>query len=298
MRVNPSELAGDDVFVRRAYLDLLGLLPTADEARAFVNDTSADKRTKLVDALLRRPEYADFWTLKWADVLRLEERTLDRTGVRAFHGWIRQAVADNVPLDRFVRELVTGTGSTYKNPPANFYRALRDPVSRGEAVAQVFLGTRLNCAQCHSHPFDRWTQDDYYNWANVFSRVDYRIVENKRRDKNDQHEFDGEQVVLVKTTGNMDDPRTNAPVREARLLGEAEPLAASQTRLDSLGAWLTGPDNRLFAKSQVNRIWATLWVVGLSTRSTTSAPPTPASHPALLEQLTDHFIASGYDVRS
>jgi hypothetical protein len=297
LRMNPSELCGDELFVRRAYLDLLGLLPTAEEARAFVADKSADKRTKLIDSLLQRPEYADFWAIKWADLLRVEERTLDKTGVEAFHGWIRKAIADNMPIDAFSRALVTGTGSTYKNPTANYYRALRDPVTRGEAAAQVFLGTRLQCAQCHNHPFDRWTQDDYFQWADVFSRIDYQIVENKRKDKNDGHEFIGEQIVLVKESGEMKDPRTGGDVSRAKLLGDKQPLAASQNRLDALGEWLTAPSNRLFARAQVNRIWAQIMGRGLVDPVDDFRATNPATHPKLLELLTDDFIANGYDAR-
>lgn len=297
LRTNPSELASDEVYIRRAYLDLLGILPTASEVKSFAADSDAAKRTKLVDTLLKRPEYADFWALKWADALRVEERSLDTTGVKAFHGWIRDAVASNMPLDQFVRNLVTATGSTYKNPPTNYYRAIRDPVARGEAAAQVFLGVRLNCAQCHNHPFDQWTQDDYYGWADVFSRIDYKIIENKRRDKNDKHEFIGEQIVLVNDTGAMNDPRTNKPVGAAKLLGAAKPLAASQNRLTSLADWLTR-DNRLFAKAQVNRIWAHLMGRGLVDPVDDFRATNPASHPALLEQLADEFVASGYDTQA
>lgn len=297
LRTNPSELAGDDVFIRRAYLDLHGMLPTAEEVRSFVKDATPEKRAKLIDTLLARPEYADFWALKWADALRVEERSLDTTGVKAFHGWIRQAVADNMPLDQFVRSLVTGTGSTYKNAPANYYRALRDPVARGEGAAQVFLGVRLNCAQCHNHPFDRWTQDDYYGWADVFSRIDYKIIENKRRDKNDKHEFIGEQIVLVKDTGSLNDPRTDKPVNAPRLLGADKPLAKGDDPLKSLGDWLTR-DNRLFAKAQVNRIWAQMMGRGLVDPVDDFRATNPASHPELLEQLTDTFVAGGYDVKA
>jgi hypothetical protein len=297
LRMNPSAVAGDEVFVRRAYLDLLGLLPTAGEAQAFVADASQDKRTRLVDALLARPEYADYWAVKWADLLRVEERTLDKTGVEKFHGWIRQAVADNMPVDQFCKALVTATGSTYANPPANYYRALRDPVSRGEAAAQVFLGTRLQCAQCHNHPFDKWTQDDYFGWADVFSQVDYKVVENKRKDKNDSHEFIGEQVVLVNAAGTVADPRTNAPVKAAKLLGAPKPLATSADRLQALGSWLTGKDNRLFAKAQVNRIWSQLMGKGLVDPVDDFRATNPATHPELLEALTDDFVAHGYDAK-
>ena len=298
LRTNPSGPCTDGEFARRAYLDLLGALPTAEEAKAFVADTSPDKRERLVETLLNRPEYADFWALKWADLLRIEERTLDRKGVAAFHRWVRQGVAENVPLDRFVRDMVSARGSTYANPPANYYRALRDPVTRGEATAQVFLGVRLQCAQCHNHPFDRWTQDDYYGWADVFGRVEYKVLENRRRDTNDGHEFVGEQVVYEATDGGANDPRPGRRAT-ARLLGEAGSVRIDDgsSRLDVLGGWLTGPGNGLFAKAQVNRIWYHLMGRGLVDPVDDFRATNPASHPELLDALAADFVARGYDVR-
>ncbi len=223
LRTNPSELCSDEVFLRRAYLDLLGLLPTAEEARACVADKRRDKRARLVDQLLERPEFADFWALKWADLLRVEDRTLDRKGTEIFHRWIRQSIAGHKPFDQFVRALITARGSTYLNPPANFYRANRDPITRAEAVAQVFLGTRLQCAQCHNHPFDRWTQNDYYDWAAVFAKVNYKVLRNDRRDENDNHEFKGEQIVYLARNAEVKNPRLGKPARP-RVLGATTPM--------------------------------------------------------------------------
>jgi hypothetical protein len=297
LRMNPSKGCTDAEFVRRAYLDLLGLPPTAGEAKRFVADAAPDKRGKLVDALLERPEYADFWALKWADVLRLEERTLDRKGVQAFHRWIRSAVADNMPLDRFVRELLSARGSTYANPPANYYRALRDPVSRGEATAQVFLGVRLGCAQCHNHPFDHWTQDDYYGWADVFGRVQYKVLENNRRDTNDGHEFVGEQIVYEATEGEVTNARTGSPAKP-RLLGETDSSwGDDQSRVEALAAWVTSPGNSLFARAQVNRIWYHLMGRGLVDPVDDFRATNPPSHPELLDALAADFVSHGYDVR-
>ena len=155
-----------------------------------------------------RPEFADFWALKWADVLRTEEKVLDTKGVEVFHGWIRESIASARPLDQFVRDLVTGIGSTFQQPPANYYRANRDPSTRGETTARLFLGTRLQCAKCHNHPFDRWTQDDYYQWSSLFSQIDYELGENKRKDKLDKNEFAGEQVVLVAKRDEVRNPTT------------------------------------------------------------------------------------------
>jgi hypothetical protein len=294
MRTNPSELCTDSEFVRRAYLDLLGILPTGDEARAFVADAAADKRSRLVDQLLERPEYADHWALKWADLLRNEERVLDRKGVQSFHHWIRQSVATNKPLDRFVRELLAGRGSTYANPPANYYRANRDAVVRGEATGQLFLGIRLQCAQCHNHPFDRWTQDDYYGWADVFSRVDYKILENRRQDTNDKHEFVGEQIVFEAAEGSVKDPRgVNVT---PRLLGGAA-LTTDGSRLEAVAEWVTSPKNPYFARSQVNRIWYHLMGRGLVDPVDDFRPTNPATHPGLLDALAKDLVASGYDVK-
>ena len=297
LRMNPSRPCTDGEFARRAYLDLLGIPPTPEEAKAFVSDRRGDKRQRLVESLLARPEHADFWALKWADLLRIEERTLDRKGVQGFHRWIRQAVADNMPLDKFVRELVAVRGSTYANPAANYYRALRNPVERGEATAQVFLGVRLNCAQCHNHPFDRWTQDDYYGWADVFGRVSYKVLENRRRDDNDGHEFIGEQVVYEASEGGVKNPRTDAPAK-TRLLGDASvALDGERSRLDALAAWMTSEKNALFARAQVNRVWFHLMGRGLVDPVDDFRATNPATHPELLDALAADFVARGYDVR-
>ena len=224
LRLNPAGPCTDEVFLRRAYLDLLGILPTADEARAFVADAAKDKRSRLVDTLLERPEFAESWALKWADLLRLDERTLDRKGARLFYDWLRTAIASHQPLDEFARELVAARGSTYANPAANYYRNLRTPVERAEAAAQVWLGTRLQCAQCHNHPYERWTQDNYHDWTALFERVDFQVLENRRQDENDSHEFKGEQVVYVKNSGEHQNPRTKK-TSVPRFLGVAAPVS-------------------------------------------------------------------------
>jgi hypothetical protein len=296
LRIAPSQPCTDTEFLRRAHVDLLGVLPTADEARAFVADRSPDKRARLVDQLLERPEYADHWALKWSDLLKNEERTLDRKGVQGFHRWIRQSVAANVPLDQFVRDLLGSRGSTYARPATNYYRANRDAVTRGEATAQLFLGVRLQCAQCHNHPFDRWTQDDYYGWADVFARVDYKVVENRRADENDKHEFVGEQVVFETGDGHMKDPRGDRTVK-TRLLGAATPLPEEASRLDALAAWVTSPDNPFFAKAQVNRIWFHLMGRGIVDPVDDFRPTNPPSHPELLDALAKDFIDHRYDVK-
>jgi hypothetical protein len=294
MRMNPSGNCPDSEFIRRAYLDLLGILPTVEEAKAFVADTSSQKRAVLIDRLLERPEYADQWALKWSDLLRNEERTLDRKGVQNFYHWIRQSFAENRPLNEFVSELLSARGSTYTHPAANYYRANRDAVTRGEATAELFLGVRLKCAQCHNHPFDRWTQDDYYGWADVMGRVDYKILENRRTDTNDSHEFVGEQVVYETDQGEVKDPRGDRTVKP-KLLG-AE-VVKGEDRLDALAAWVTSPENPFFAKAQVNRIWFHLMGRGLVDPVDDFRPTNPASHPELLDRLAKDFVTHHYDVK-
>jgi hypothetical protein len=296
LRIRPSPVAGDSIFMRRVYLDVLGVLPTSDEAREFVADTRCDKREGLIDALLQRPEFAEFWALKWSDLLRNEEKALDRKGVELFHRWIRESIATDKPVDQFVRELLTARGSTYENPPANFYRSLRALSSRAETVAQVFLGTRLLCAQCHNHPFDRWTQADYHDWSGIFARVNFKVLENRYPDGLDKHGFTGEQIVYATLEGDAKNPRTGAAALP-RLLGADNPLPADCDRLGSLADWITSPDNPRFAKVQVNRIWYHLMGRGLVDPVDDFRATNPASHPGLLETLAVEFVNQGFSMR-
>ena len=294
LRIQPAPLAEDNVFLRRLSLDLLGVLPTAEEAREFVADTAVDKRRRWVDRFLARPEFAALWALKWSDLLRNEEKTLDAQGVERLHGWMRQRFADDQPLDSFVRDLIASRGSTYQNPPANYWRALREPFVRAETTAQVFLGVRLQCAKCHNHPFDRWSQDEYYQWSSLFAGIDYEIVANERRDKLDSHEFVGEQIVLIKNEGEVKNARTGQPAAP-KFLGGNEPLTGD--RLEHLAAWITRPDNRMFAEAQANRIWYHLMGAGLVDPVDDLRLTNPASHPELLARLADELIASGYSLK-
>jgi len=298
LRMKPSVVCDDMTFLRRAYLDCLGLLPTADEAREFLTSHVPDKRAQLIDDLVGRPDFAEHWALKWSDVLRNEEKVLDAKGVDAFFGWIRDWIAAGKPMDEFARELVTGRGSTYENPPANFYRANRDPATRGETAARLFLGVRLQCAKCHNHPYDRWTQDDYYNWAAVFSRIDYQIVSNQRRDRLDKHEFNGEQIVVLKDEGEVQNARTGQDAEPRFLGGYSPPLHPIEDRLMPLADWLTAPGNELFVQSQVNFVWYHLIGRGLVEPIDDFRVTNPPSNPALLDALARRFAASDFDLKT
>jgi hypothetical protein len=295
LRMNPSGLCDDATFVRRVFIDAIGTLPTPSETLVFLNDARPDKRSRLINELLRRPEFNDLWALRWSDLLRNEEKVLDRKGVEVFHAWIRRQFAESRPLNEFARDLIAARGSTYADPPANYYRALRDPLTRAEATAQVFLGVRVQCARCHNHPFDRWTQDDYYRLAAFFPRVQYRIVENNRKDKFDKHEFDGEQIVWVDRAGEIMHPRTG--VAPPAFLASDAKVGDDADRLQALADWIAEPANPFFARTQANRIWAHLMGRGLVEPVDDFRVTNPASHPALLDELAADFAGQHFDVR-
>jgi len=297
LRELPSPLCSDSVFLRRAFLDCIGVLATPAEAREFLQDTQANKRSRLIDQLLQRPEFADYWALKWSDVLRNEEKTLDRKGVEVFHDWIRQSIADGKPLNEFARELIAARGSTYADPPANFYRALRDPQTRAEAVAQVFLGTRLQCARCHNHPFDRWTQNDYHGLAAFFTRIQYRIVENRRGDKLDTHEFQGDQIVWLDRRGEVKHPRTGEVLKPHFLGADTPDFPRGADRVQALADWVARPDNPFFARTQANRIWYHLIGRGIVEPNDDFRASNPPSNGPLLDALTKDFIEHRFDLR-
>ncbi len=297
LKMTPSNLCSDAVFLRRAYLDAVGMTPTPEEARRFLDDIRADKRNRLINELMDRPEFADFWALKWCDLLRVEEKALDRKGVGLFHDWIRQSIADGKPLNEFARELIAGRGSTYDHPEANYYRSLRDPFTRVEATSQVFLGVRLKCAKCHNHPFEQWTQADYHSLAAFFVRVDYRIVENHRRDKFDKHEFDGEQIVFEGRSGESVHPRTNETLAP-RFLGASTPtFGPDADRLQALADWVAAPDNPFFARAQCNRVWRELLGRGIVDPDDDFRASNPPVNEPLLEALAKDFTYHHFDLR-
>jgi len=295
LRMQPSELCSDSEFLRRAYLDLLGLLPTPDEVRAFLVVDAPDKRAKLIDALLERPEFADYWAVRWSDVLRNEEKQLDRKGTQVFYQWIRQSIAENKPLNQFARELIASRGSTYKEPAANYYRALRDPHTRAEATAQVFLGIRMQCAKCHNHPFNQWTQNDYHQLAAFFPRVQYRIVENNRRDKLDKHEFVGEQIVYLDATGEVKHPYTGQVMQPRLLGGPTLTLGTKDDPLVRLADWVADPANPFFARTQANRIWSHLMGRGIVEPNDDFRQSNPPVNGPLLEALAKDLKEHQFD---
>ena len=295
-KIQPSGQSGDAVFLRRAYLDALGILPTAEEARAFLADPDPDRRSKLVDRLLARPEFADFWALKWADLLRNEEKTMGAKGVWVFQRWLRDQVAADVPLDVFARKLVASTGSNYKNPPSSFYRTNRDPSTATEAFSQVFLGVRLQCARCHNHPYDTWTQDDYYGLAAYFNNIRRKEIDVTRRDRLDTHEIDGDEVVYLEGPPGMVHPRSGEHLEPKPPHGPRPGLGGDPNALDDLARWLT-VENPQFARNMANRVWFHLMGRGIVEPVDDFRDSNPPSNPELLDALAAELVSDGYRLR-
>lgn len=290
LRVEPSDLADDATFLRRVYLDVCGVLPTVEEARRFLNDKAPDKREKLIDHLLSRPEYADFWAMKWGDLLRNEEKAVDAKGVRLFQQWLRHQFENDAPLDRFARDLLTSRGSTYEKPQANYYRTNLEATKAAETTAVLFLGVRVACAKCHNHPFDRWTQEDYYGLSAFFARIKTRMVDNKRKDKLDKHELVGEMIIYLDREGEVDHPH-KAGAMAPRLPGGVTPkLAAGDDRLPVLADWITSRDNPFFARVMANRVWFHLMGRGLVDPPDDFRESNPASNEPLLDALAQELI--------
>ncbi len=284
LNVPVSPQADDAEFLRRVYLDVIGTLPTAAEARRWLADASPDRRARLVDELLHRPEYADYWALKWADVLRVDRGALGHKGAFAFYRWLRQSLAEGKPLDAMVREILTAEGPLAEVPPAWFYSAMQGPGDTASSISQIFLGVRIACAQCHHHPFDRWSQTDYYGMADFFAPLARKPTPR------------GEALLAA---GNPETrhPRTGELV-VAHALGEPmpeKPLAAD--RRPALAAWLTSPENPWFARHQANRLWAHFMGRGLVEPVDDVRATNPPSNPELLDALAASLAEHKFDLR-
>ena len=286
--IAPSEVCTDEEFIRRASLDAIGTLPTPAEARAFVADASPDKRAKLVDRLLERNEYADYWAGYWGDLLRNKRRNGDQAkrGTFAFAAWIRDAFAQNMPYDQFVRGIVTAQGNISDSPPVVWYREVRNQVHLVNDTSQLFLGTRVACANCHNHPYEKITQDDYWGLAAFYARMG-----------NKSGEVSGENAIFVRKDGETRQPRSGRTVKPKGLLGpEYEHVRGEDSRV-KLADWMAQPENPYFSKAIVNRIWAHVMGVGLVESVDDMRVTNPPSNPPLLEALAKDFVAHKFDLK-
>ena len=286
----PSTPATDATFLRRAYLRAIGRLPTPDETKYFLDDADPDKRTKLIDQLLERPEYADFWANKWADLLRPNPY---RVGIKAtwmLDAWLRQAFRKNMPYDQFVRELVTAKGSTWRNGATVIFRDRPSTVEIGSSVSQLFLGVRLECAKCHHHPFEVWSQDDFFGFAAFFARVGHHGGLSPPISG-------GEELIYVAKNGTLKHGRTDEPVEPKTLTGESLTFAADEDPREALVEWMTEPDNPFFAHVMANRVWSEIMGRGIVEPVDDIRATNPATNQPLLDYLAEDFRHSGFDIK-
>lgn len=288
MKILPSGLADDAEFLRRVSLDIAGVPPTIEEVLAFVNDPTESeiKRSAMIEKLLDSPMYVEHWTLKWSDLLLNRRKTVTERGVWSFRNWIRQSVAANKPYDQFAAELMTAGGSAFENPAANYFRIARDPKLVMENMTQVFLGTRFNCNQCHDHPFERWTQRQYYELSAYFADVG-------RKPLPDGDEF----IFTMSSPAQVVNPDTNQAASPKFPFEHTGTINADGTRREQLAQWLVSEENPYFARSIVNRYWSYFFGRGIIDPVDDIRAGNPPSNPELLDQLTREFVAGGHDLK-
>jgi hypothetical protein len=286
LRILPSPTCGDETFLRRVTLDIIGRLPTEEDYHKFVADKDPAKRAKLIDQLLERKEFAEIWAMKWAEVLMIRSSPqVSYKSAYLYANWLTEQISHNVPLDRMVRELLSATGGTFSNPATNFYQVETDTLNTAENVAQVFMGPRVKCAQCHNHPFDRWTMDDYYGFAAFFCQIGRKQAEDYR-----------ETLVFNSGGGEVRHPVDNR-VMEPKFLGGATPDVKGKDRRAVLADWLTSPANPFFAPNVANRIWAHFFGIGIVEPADDVRVTNPPSNPELLAALAKHLIEYNYDFK-
>jgi hypothetical protein len=287
LNVPPSPSATDAEFLRRAYVDTIGVLPTVDETRAFLADTAADKRDKLVEHLLARPEFVDYWAYKWSDLLLVNSEKLRPAAMWSYYHWIRNNVAANTPWDVLARNVVTATGSTLENGAANFFVLHQDPPELAETVSVAFLGMSINCAKCHNHPLEKWTNDQYYGMASLFARV-----------RSKEAGGEGNRIVYATTSGEWSQPRTGKPQPPRPLDGEVVPYESEADRRIQLANWLTSPENPYFSRAITNRVWANFFGVGLVESVDDLRLTNPPSNVALLDAAARDLVEHKYDLKA
>lgn len=286
LRIAPSELCTDEAFLRRAYLDVIGTMPTVEEYNRFMGNASPKKREMLVDELLSRKEFAELWVLKWAELLQVRSSNeVSYKSMLLYYNWLQDKIARNVPVNEWVQELLGANGGTFKNPATNYYQNERDILKITENVAQVFMGMRVQCAQCHNHPFDRWTMDDYYGFASFFSQIGRKGTDDPR-----------ETVVFNSRGGEVGHPiggRTMKP----KFLGGEEPDTVGKDRRVLLANWLASPENPYFATNLGNMVWGHFFGLGIIDPVDDVRVSNPASNPELLRELGKRFTEYKYDFK-
>nr|BAL55976.1 vegetatible incompatibility protein [uncultured Planctomycetota bacterium] len=302
-KIQPSDVCTDEEFIRRLYLDLTGLPPTADEVKKFLADPrpSQVKREELVDKLVGSPDYVEYWTNKWADLLQCNRKYLGDRGAAAYREWIRKAIAENMPYDKFAYTILTATGSTLDNPPAAYFKIHRDPSELVETTTHLFLGIRFNCNKCHDHPFERWTMDNYYELAAYFAQVqrqeDPRFKGQRIGGTAVQGAVPLVEIISDAKGGDIKNERSGQTAVPKFPFPVAIELPKDAPRREQLARWLTSAKNPYFARSYVNRLWSYLTGVGLIEPVDDIRAGNPPTNPELLERLTDEFVRSGFNTQ-
>ncbi len=286
LNLAPSPIASDSEFIRRAFLDTIGVLPSIDETRKFLADPSPDKRDRLIESLLARPEFVDYWSYKWSDLLLVSSRKLKPQAMWAYYNWVRDQVAANTPWDQFARQLVTAKGSTLENGAANFYILHEDPTEMSETLSQAMLGMSVQCAHCHNHPLEKWTNNQYFGMANLFARV---------RVKNGPGEG---QIVFAATEGNLIQPLTGKPQPPRALDAQPIDIDSPADRREHFADWLVAKENPYFSRAITNRVWANFLGVGLVVKVDDMRLTNPASNEKLLGALANYLVENKYDLKS
>ena len=292
LNLNPSPRCSDEVFVRRTFLDTIGTLPTSLEVRQFLEDGSPTKRDDLIESLLTRPEFTDYWSYHWSDLLMINGTLLRPDAVKAYYTWIHDNVKANTPWDDFVRAVVTAKGSSMENGATNFYALHQSPEDMAETVSQAFLGLSIGCAKCHNHPLEKWTNDQYYSFANLFSRV------RAKGWGGDPRNGDGNRTLVTVTSGELIQPRTGKPQPPTPLDAESLPFDSEQDRREYLADWLVAPENKLFARSICNRVWRNFMGTGLVEQVDDMRSSNPASNEELLQSIADYLVDQDYNLQS
>jgi hypothetical protein len=287
LRILPSGLCNDATFLRRSYLDIAGMLPSEEEHAKFLADTSQDKRLKLVDELIGRKEFTDMWVMKFAELLQIRTNATNQVSYKStllYFNWLKEKIADNVPFNKIVQEIISSSGGTFTSPATNYYQIERDTLKVSENVAQVFMGMRLQCAQCHNHPFDRWTMNDYYGFASFFTQIGRKQAEDPR-----------ETVVFNAGGGEFNHPVTKTPVPPKFLGGDAPKLDSDRRKI--VAEWLASPQNPYFAKNLSNIVWSHFFGQGIIEPVDDVRISNPASNPELLEELGKKLTEYNYDFK-
>ncbi len=287
----PSAPASETTLHRRLFLDIIGRLPKPEETLAYLKDTDANKREKLIDRLLQRPEYADFWANKWADLLRPNPYRVGIKAVYNMDSWLREAFRNNMPYDQFARELVSAKGSTFRNGAVVLFRDRREPEEITTIISQLFLGVRLECAKCHQHPSEAWTQRDFYSFAAYFARIGHKGVGLSPPISG------GEEIFYTATKGEVKHPHSGEILRPMPLLGKPQDIPSERDPRDELAKWMTAKENPFFAKVMANRVWAELMGRGMVDPVDDLRASNPPSNGPLLEALADDFRNGGYDIK-